>query len=130
MGSCLINRSKGVGNMEQKIVGDCVFYIHDDEVAVEIAEIAGKIKSALYDGRNTLLMIDENKVIWLLRNIVLEVRNVLVKADKLFVIKRDEKDNVADGYSVRLDVNESFECEDNFAENCCDVYNLVEGITE
>ena len=116
--------------MEQKIVGDCVFYVRDGEVAVETAEITGKIKSALYDGRNTLLIIDENKVIWLLRNIVLEVRNVLVKADKLFVIKRDEKNDVAGGYFVRLDVKESLEYKDDFAENCCDVYTLVEGMNE
>lgn len=114
--------------MEQKIVGDCVFYVHDDEVALEIAEVAAKIKSAVYDGHNTLLMIDENKVVWLLRNIVLEVRKVLAMADELFIIKRDKKDNVADGYSVRLDVNESLEYEDDFAENCCDAYQFVAGI--
>lgn len=112
----------------QKIVDDCLFYVNGNKVAFETAEQSGEFKLAVYDGKNTIVLFDESKNVYLVHNIVPDVREALGQIKELLIIERDAENEVSDGYLVKLNIDNRLEFEDNFAKDSEELYDFFEDL--
>ena len=101
---------------ENLIVEECVFYVHDGRVAIELPGVSRTFERAVYDGKNTLQLFEADGSVCLAENIVPEVRDVLGKTAGVLIVNRDEAGDVAGGYLVKLAADGSLGFDDRFAE--------------
>lgn len=119
------SRGEGVKMAENLIVEECVFYVHDGRVAIELPGVSRTFERAVYDGKNTLQLFEADGSVCVAENIVPEVRDVLGKTAGVLIVNRDEAGDVAGGYLVKLAADGSLGFDDRFAEEAGKCYEEV-----
>ena len=109
--------------MDVIFLKECMFYVKDDEVALEVYEDfrANKI---VYDGKNTLVLTDNKNGRFIVQNIVFDVRRLL-KKDKTLMIIHSKDDEIEDVYELKIHVNENSIFKDDLREKAKEFFEKV-----
>jgi len=98
--------------MEYCFLKDCNFYVYENDVALEVYEDF-KADKVVYDGKNTIVLLDNARGSFLVQNIVPEIRELFVK-DKDLMIIHTRDDEIEDVYELKINVNKNSIFEDDF----------------
>lgn len=102
---------------------DCMFYVKDDDVALEVYEDF-RANKVVYDGKNTLVLTDNKKGSFIVQNIIFDVRRLLRKDKQLMVI-HSKDDEIEDVYELRIHVNEDSIFKDDLREKAKEFFEKV-----
>ena len=92
-----------------------VFFVKNNKIALELYDLNHKFIKLVYDGKNTIILINEKKEEYTLENIVPEVRSLLKDGETLLVMHNN--DNVVkDVYFLKIKLDDKLAFEDNFSE--------------
>lgn len=111
------------------MLDDACFYLNENEVAVFLNNSALAADSAVYDGKNTLVLLGVDNKNYAVQNIVPEVRKVLAQADSLMVILGNGEE-IFDMYELKLQHNDNLGFEDTFFESASKFYEDMVKLVE
>lgn len=111
------------------MIDEACFYLKESGVAVFLNNLAVLAESAVYDGRNTLVLTSGDGKNYAVQNIVPEVRKVLAEADNLMVILGNGEE-ISDAYELKLQHNDNLGFEDTFFENASKFYEDMVKLVE
>lgn len=94
-------------------IENACFYVKDGQVAVSFADTAVLAERTVYDGKNTLALYGIDGKIYVVQNIVPDVREILKKSQNIMVVL-EQGGKIAGAYEVFLLINDSLDFEDNF----------------
>ena len=106
-----------------------VFFVKNDRVALELYDLGKKFIKLVYDGKNTVILTDENNEEYILENIVYEVRTLLKEGEDLMMMQ-NENNVVKEIYFLKVKVDNTLTYEDNFSEKSVEVFEELKELME
>ncbi len=106
-----------------------VFFVKNDRIALELYDLGKKFIEFVYDGKNTVILTDENHEEYILENIVYEVRTLLKDGEDLMMMQ-NENNVVKEIYFLKVKVDNTLAFEDNFSEKSVEVFEELKELME
>lgn len=106
-----------------------VFFVKNDRIALELYDLGKKFIEFVYDGKNTVILTDENHEEYILENIVYEVRTLLKDGEDLMMMQ-NENNVVKEIYFLKVKVDNTLAFEDNFSEKSTELFDEIKELIE